>query len=101
MITKSVCTLFTKSELIKIMNQDYSQIKSWSMLTMNQFNNYNILENHQQLDRILDYYLKYNRIVAFISFSYEINSNNEITNFILNEIKPYSLIDIKKRIMLI
>jgi len=100
MITKSVCTLFTKSELIKIMNQDYSQIKSWSMLTINQFNNYNILEDHQQLDRILDYYLKYNRIVAFISFSYEIN-DNKITNFVLNEIQPYSLIDIKKRIMLI
>lgn len=100
MITKSVCTLFTKSELIKIMNQDYSQIKSWSMLTINQFINYNILEDHQQLDRILNYYLKYNRIVAFISFSYEI-SDNKITNFVLNEIKPYSLIDIKKRIMLI
>jgi len=100
MITKSVCTLFTKSELIKIMNQDYSQIKSWSMLTNNKLNDYNILKDSGQLDRILIYYLKYNRIVAFISFSYEIN-DNKITNFVLNEIKPYSLIDIKKRIMLI
>ena len=100
MITKSVCTLFTKSELIKIMNQDYSQIKSWSMLTNNKLNDYNILKDSGQLDRILIYYLKYNRIVAFISFSYEIN-DSKITNFVLNEIKPYSLIDIKKRIMLI
>jgi len=100
MITKSVCTLFTKSELIKIMNQDYSQIKSWSMLTNNKLNDYNILKDSGQLDRILIYYLKYNRIVAFISFSYEIN-DNKITNFVLNEIQPYSLIDIKKRIMLI
>ena len=100
MITKSVCTLFTKSELIKIMNQDYSQIKYWSILTNNQLNDYNILKDSDQLDRILDYYLKYNRIVAFISFSYEIN-DNKITNFVLNEIQPYSLIDIKKRIMLI
>jgi len=100
MITKSVCTLFTKSELIKIMNQDYSQIKYWSILTNNQLNDYNILKDSDQLDRILDYYLKYNRIVAFISFSYEIN-DSKITNFVLNEIKPYSLIDIKKRIMLI
>mgnify|MGYP000998885972 CR=1 FL=1 len=100
MITKSVCTLFTKSELIKIMNQDYSQIKYWSILTNNKLNDYNILKDSDQLDRILDYYLKYNRIVAFISFSYEIN-DSKITNFVLNEIKPYSLIDIKKRIMLI
>ena len=100
MITKSVCTLFTKSELIKIMNQDYSQIKYWSILTNNQLNDYNILKDSDQLDRILDYYLKYNRIVAFISFSYEIN-DSKITNFVLNEIQPYSLIDIKKRIMLI
>jgi len=100
MITKSVCTLFTESELIKIMNQDYSQIKYWSILTNNQLNDYNILKDSDQLDRILDYYLKYNRIVAFISFSYEIN-DSKITNFVLNEIKPYSLIDIKKRIMLI
>lgn len=57
MITKSVCTLFTKSELIKIMNQDYSQIKSWSMLTNNKLNDYNILKDSGQLDRILIYYL--------------------------------------------
>lgn len=96
MITKSVCTLFTKSELLKILNGDNSQIKHWVG-----FNDYNILEDNDQIENLIGYYINSNRIVAKISFSYETNVENGLVNFIVNEVKPYSLIDIKKRIILL
>jgi hypothetical protein len=96
MITKSICTVFTKSELLKIINGDYAQIKHWVG-----FNDYDILEDNEQIENLIGYYINSNRIVAKISFSYEIDVENNLVNFIVNEVKPYSLIDIKKRIILL